>query len=587
MAGSIPQHFITELLSRVDIVDIIDRAVSLKKAGKDFKACCPFHEEKTPSFTVSQDKQFYHCFGCGAHGSAISFLMDYHNMGFVEAIEELATGANIEIPREAGDFKKVQRHDDSYQQMELVAQYFCQQLQNAPNAHRVTGYLKERGISNKIAKEFELGSAPPGWSNLLNALGTSSEAKQQLLQTGMIVEKNAGDYHDRFRDRLMFPIRNQRGKIVGFGGRLFAEGQPKYLNSPETAIFQKGHELYGLFQAKQYIKDLQCSYIVEGYMDVLSLAQHGVRNVVAALGTALTADHLQKLLRICNRIILCLDGDSAGKKGAWRAMETILPLLKEGRQVYFMFIPDGDDPDTYIQKHGAENFLNQQHLMSLSDYLVNEFKQDTALDNREEVGRLVDGIAPLIAKLPAGALRELLIKDIAKLADMTVGVIKNLIDKEPSQSPRKKLPQHRVTTGGRPDKTRDRSLVASAITALLHNPELAIGIETDHLNGIETHGIDFLRELLSLIHTQPTISCAGILEHWRDSKYERHLKELSIKDNLFNEMDDLRENFLEIILKIGQDYSRQIRTQRVQSVRNKDDLRNLFPAPTTHGEEQK
>jgi len=576
MAGLIPQHFIDDLLTRVDIVDIVDSSVALKKAGRDFKACCPFHDEKTPSFTVSQNKQFYHCFGCGAHGTAISFLMDYSGLDFIEAVEELASRAGVEVPREEGDFSKTRDDSDLYELMELVVRHFCRQLRESPEAHRAVDYLKQRGLSGELAKEFELGFAPPGWDILLNALGTSDAAKQRLALIGMTLEKDNGGYYDRFRDRIIFPIRDQRGRAIGFGGRVFDDSLPKYLNSPETPIFHKGRELYGLFQARHQLKDMERMYIVEGYMDVLALAQHGIRNVVASLGTAVTENHLERLYRVCPQIIFCFDGDSAGQKAAWRSMKIALPLLKEGRQIHFMFMPEGEDPDTYVQKHGHEKFEDVNNYVPLSDYMIEKFKQETHLENREGMGQLVDGIVPLVGKLPAGALRELLVKDIARLADMNIDSLKNLIDQK--QAPVKKTQaQHLVSTNQ--FNKEHSTLIANAVSFLLQNPELGMTIESDALNDIETQGVEFLRELLALVHKQPDISCAGILEHWRDSKYENRLKELSIKDNLLTEPEELKIKFLEITEKIAHDYQQQLRDKRVQNIQNLDDLRNMYSSP--------
>lgn len=581
MAGLIPQHFIDELLTRVDIVDIIDSHVNLKRAGRDFKACCPFHDEKSPSFTVSQNKQFYHCFGCGAHGTAISFLMDYSGMDFVDAVEELASRAGIQVPREEGDFSKTRDNAELYELMELVVRHFCKQLRESPDAQRAVDYLKQRGLSGELAKEFEIGFAPPGWDHLLNALGTSEASKQRLSQIGMTLEKDNGGYYDRFRDRIIFPIRDQRGRAIGFGGRVLDDDSlPKYLNSPETPIFHKGRELYGLFQARHQLKDMQRIYIVEGYMDVLALAQYGIRNVVASLGTAVTENHLERLYRVCPQIIFCFDGDSAGQKAAWRAMEIALPLLKEGRQIHFMFMPDGDDPDTYVKKHGREKFEDASQYVPLSDYLIDKFRQDTHLESREGMGQLVDGVVPLVSKLPAGALRELLIKDIAKLSDMDIESLKSLIEQK--QIPVKKpQPQHHVSTN---ISTKEHStLLAGAISLLLQNPELGKAVEADVLDGIDTQGVEFLRDLLILVHQRPEISCAGILEHWRDSKYEKRLKELSVRDNLLTEPADIQNRFLEIIEKIKNDHIQRLR--KLQKIENLDDLRKRFLTPAADSEE--
>lgn len=582
MAGLIPQHFIDDLLTRIDIVDIVDSSVPLKKAGRDFKACCPFHDEKTASFTVSQNKQFYHCFGCGAHGTAISFLMDYNGLNFIEAIEEMASRAGVEVPREESDFTNTKDNAELYELMEMVVRHFCRQLRESPEAHRAIDYLKDRGLSGELAMEFELGFAPPGWDNLLNALGTSEAAKQRLSQIGMTLEKDNGGYYDRFRDRIIFPIRDQRGRAIGFGGRVLDDSLPKYLNSPETPIFHKGRELYGLFQARHQLKDMQRIYIVEGYMDVLALAQYGIRNVVASLGTAVTENHLERLFRICPQIIFCFDGDSAGQKAAWRAMEIALPLLKEGRQIHFMFMPEGDDPDTYVQKHGREMFEDENNYVPLSHYLIDKFKQETNLASHEGMGQLVEGMIPLIAKLPNSVFRELLIKDIAKLADMNINSLKKLIEQK--QAPgRKTQAQHLVSTS-QPGKEHS-ALLSNAISFLIQNPELGMSIEPNALNDIETQGVEFLRELLALIHNQPHITCAGILEHWRDTKYDKRLRELSIKDNLLTEPEDIQQVFLATIGQIRDFHETQIRKKQRQNIQSLEDLRNLHPTPTFDSEE--
>ncbi len=581
MAGLIPQHFIDDLLTRVDIVDIVNSSVTLKKAGKDFKACCPFHDEKSPSFTVSQNKQFYHCFGCGAHGTVISFLMDYNGLDFVEAVEELASRAGVEVPREADDFDKSKNNSELYELMELVVQHFCRQLRKSSKANRATGYLKDRGISGVIAKEFELGFAPPGWDILLNALGASDAAKKRLAQIGMTSEKDNGGYYDRFRDRIIFPIRDQRGRAIGFGGRVFDDSSPKYLNSPETPIFHKGRELYGLFQARHQLKDMQHIYIVEGYMDVLALAQHGIKNVVAVLGTAITEDHLERLFRSCPQIIFCFDGDNAGQKAAWRSMNIALPFLKEGRQIHFMFMPEGDDPDTYVQKHGREKFEDACNYIPLSDYLVDKFKRETNLDSREGMAQLAEGIMPLISEIPKGALQELLLKDISKLTDIDIDSLRKLTAQKKPEAKSTKI-QHFVSKN-QLHKGHNTS-IANAISLLLQNPKLGASIEPNSLEDIKTQNVDFLRQLLALVHQQPNISCAGILEHWRDSKYKDRLKELSIKDNLLTDPEKLKIQFLEIIEKIKHDCKQDMHNIRVQNIKNLDDLRNLYSSPSCNSE---
>jgi DNA primase len=414
MAGRIPQHFIDELLARIDIVDIIDAYVPLKKAGRNHQACCPFHDEKTPSFTVSQPKQFYHCFGCGANGTAISFLMEYLHMGFIEAIEDLASRAGLEIPRDTVQTSNTNNQSSElYELMEIVTGYYSKQLRNHPQAETVITYLKNRGISGEIAAEYELGFAPPGWDNLLSELGGSDESQKRLLKIGAIIENDRGGYYDRFRDRLTFPIRDQRGRAIGMGGRVLGDDKPKYLNSPETPIFHKGRELYGLFQARKTLKEVDSLFVVEGYMDVIALAQFGIRNAVASLGTAATPEHMEKMFRITNKIVFCFDGDEAGNKAAWRGLENSLPLLKDDKQVYFMFLPAGEDPDTFVQNKGKEAFLDANLQTPLSEYLFDYLGKGMNLESLEDQASMAKVTLPYVGKLstaPAltsGLLRKL------------------------------------------------------------------------------------------------------------------------------------------------------------------------------------
>ncbi len=353
MPGAIPQHFIDELLSRADIVEIIGRRVPLKKAGREFQACCPFHNEKTPSFTVSPTKQFYHCFGCGAHGSALSFMMEYDRLSFPEAVEELATSMGLEVPREAG-FAQGPDHRPLFDILERAAAYFAQQLRQHAQAAQAVEYLRGRGVSGEVAADFRLGYAPPGWDNLLQALGGGDDSRIRLLREAGLITEQDGKRYDRLRDRIIFPIRDTRGRVVGFGGRLLGDGKPKYLNSPETPVFHKGRELYGLFEARQADANPARLLVVEGYMDVVALAQFGISNAVATLGTATTSDHLEKLYRATPELVFCFDGDRAGRDAAWKALQTALPLMREGRQARFLFLPDGDDPDSMVRRIGQE-----------------------------------------------------------------------------------------------------------------------------------------------------------------------------------------------------------------------------------------
>ena len=428
MAGRIPQYFIDQLLNRIDLVDLIDGYVPLKKAGANYKACCPFHNEKSPSFTVSPSKQFYHCFGCGANGSAISFLMEYDHMEFRDAIEKLASSAGLEIPTEAQGHQKKQTTTkqgiDLYELMGEVSEFYQTQLRQHKDKDQAIDYLKKRGLSGEIAKRFGLGFSPEGWDTLMSTLGATTPAQKALLDTGMLTQNEKKRTYDRFRHRIMFPIHDHRGRVVGFGGRVLEQadpnpGNPKYLNSPETPIFHKGSELYGLHGARGAIKEAENVLVVEGYMDVVALAQAGIDNAVATLGTATTPMHLQRLFRHTTNVIFSFDGDRAGKAAGWKALETCLPLMQDGFQVSFLFLPDGEDPDTMVKKVGKEAF---QELMAnatpLTEFLINTLQQQadiTRLDGRAKLSKLAK---PMIEQFPNGVLKKLVVEQLARLTDI-------------------------------------------------------------------------------------------------------------------------------------------------------------------------
>ena len=521
MAGRIPQGFIDDLLARADIVEVIDSYVPLRKAGKDHQALCPFHEEKTPSFTVSQNKQFYHCFGCGAGGTVITFIMEYNGLGFVEALEDLAGRYGLEIPREAGYQPASNQHDELYEVLEQAAKFYQGQLHE--NDGRAIDYLKKRGISGAVIKDYEVGYAPPGWKNLGNALGKSAAAKTRLVEAGMIVRRDTEGFYDRFRDRIMFPIRDQRGRMIGFGGRVLGEDIPKYMNTPETPLFHKGRELYGLYHARQKNKQPERLYIVEGYMDVIALAQNGVANAVATMGTAATEYHLEKLYRVADRIIYCFDGDEAGKKAAWRALEITVPQLREGRQALFNFMPEGDDPDSFIREHGAEQFRSDKNIVPLSDFLLDSIKSRAGTSTREGRANFLDLIVPYLAKMPDSGLRVLLTQEVAGIAQIDSEGVHKLLQEHRSGATQRRpgLP--------RPRQQRERTADISAIVSyILNKPELAMLVEDPaELSGITVPGVEFLMELVTLVHSNPEIACAGIIEHWRGSRYEQRLNELA------------------------------------------------------------
>ena len=520
MAGRIPRSFIDDLLARVDIVDVIASYVSLRKAGRNHQALCPFHDEKTPSFTVSQEKQFYHCFGCGANGTVISFVMEYNGLGFPEAVEDLAARYNLEVPREAGRQPDSGRNNELYELLGQAAQFYRGQLQGS--AGRATAYLKKRGISGAVIKDYEIGYAPQGWKNLINSLGKSAAVKARLEDAGLIRPGSTEGHYDFFRDRIMFPIRDQRGRIIGFGGRVLGDDTPKYLNSPDSPLFHKGRELYGLYQVLQKKKKPERLYIVEGYMDVVALAQFGIDNAVATLGTAATEYHLEKLFRVTSQIVFCFDGDEAGNKAAWRALEITVPQLREGRQALFSFMPEGDDPDSFVRRHGAEQFLSDENTVPLSDFLLNHIKSGTGTTTRENRAMFLDGIRPHLARMPGSGLRQLLLEEVAEIAQLdTDSVLKLLQDSRPDTARRLSMTRPRQQR----EKTGDISVI---IAYILNKPELAMLVEEPgELTGLSVPGIEFLTQLVTLVHTNPEITCAGILEHWRDSRYEQRLNELA------------------------------------------------------------
>ncbi len=519
MAGRIPQQFIDDLMSRVDIVEVIDSRVPLKKAGRDYTARCPFHEEKSPSFTVSPSKQFYHCFGCQAHGTVITFLMEYEHMDFVEAVRELASRAGMQIPTSGAEATPSRVTPDLYALMNQATDLYRHQLRTATQA---VDYLKQRGLSGEIAAEFAIGYAPPGWDTVLRALGTDSALQQQLLEVGLLIEKDQGGYYDRFRDRIMFPIRDRRGRVIGFGGRVLGEGSPKYLNSPETPLFHKGQELYGLFEAQRALRQLDRILVVEGYMDVVALAQHGVRNAVATLGTATTAEHLERLFRTAPEVVFCFDGDRAGRTAAWRAAENALPLLRDGRQIRFMFLPEGDDPDTLIRRVGAEQFTRRiAQSVPFSSFFYEALSRRADISSMDGRARVVELAKPLLSKLPPGVYRHMMVDELAELAQIDASAI----DRQRGTAPKSAA---RAAPGASKPQRGQPSPVRLAIALLLQSPELARHAgEPGRWEDLAVPGLRLLRELLELLQAQPHLSTGALLERWRDRDEGRHVAELA------------------------------------------------------------
>ncbi|MGB6309258.1 MAG: DNA primase [Steroidobacteraceae bacterium] len=556
MAGRIPQAFIDEVVARSDIVEIIGARVPLKKAGREFKACCPFHNEKSPSFWVSPDKQFYHCFGCGAHGTAIGFLMQYEKMEFVDAVADLAQRAGLEIPREALGPRDA-GGADLHGVMTRIARFFEQNL--ADNA-RARKYVQSRGIDAKTAATFALGYAPDSWDALLNRFGSQEEERREILQLGMIIERDtrggerAAGFYDRFRDRLMFPIRDSRGRVIGFGGRIIDQGEPKYLNSPETPLFHKGRELYGLYEARQARADFRRLMIVEGYMDVVRLHQAGITYAVATLGTATTQEHLNKIFRLTSEVIFCFDGDRAGRQAAWRALENSLPLARDGRELKFMFLPEGHDPDTLVAEEGSQAFESRLNTaLPLSEYLIQQLEAEVNLEHVDGRAKLKALAAPLFSRMPEGIYREMLADSLAARVGIPAAALKkSFVTGDPR--PLAGRPELAVQRRSRMSVGRG-NLLTQAITLVLHHPAAAAAVkDPDALGQVDKPGVAVLRELLLQAAAAASPSTAMLLERWRDRPEYGRLAELAMADPLVAEADAAAKELRMAVEKLQEEY---------------------------------
>lgn len=525
----IPQEFIDDLMARVDIAEVIHARVPLKKAGKEFKACCPFHTEKTPSFTVSSAKQFYHCFGCGAHGTALGFLMDHEHMGFVEAVEELAQMVSMEVPREEVPSERRPR-DDLYNTMEQATSFYSAQLRKDKTA---IAYLRKRGLDGETAARFGIGYAPEAWDGLLKHIGQNDNQLRCLADGGMIIERDQGGWYDRFRGRIMFPIRDARGRTIAFGGRVLGDGEPKYLNSPETILFHKGRELYGLYEARQALRSIPRLMVVEGYMDVVGLSRSGIHWAVATLGTATTEDHLRRLFRLTDTVVFCFDGDDAGRRAAWRALENALPTMQEGHQISFLFLPDGEDPDSLVSREGAEAFERRlDDALPLSEYLIKHLSGQVDMVSLDGRARMAELARPLMKRTPEGIFKDLLTGRLAEAVGMDRSRLAGLLAGD-----RPHEPVFRAATRGeaRPPSPRS-SLVRQAITLIVHHPEAGAGVVIPaELASLDLLGIPLLLELLEVARSSPDITTAGLLERWRDRSEHPHLLGLTSVEGLVSD----------------------------------------------------
>jgi len=534
MRGRIPDSFIDELLARVDIVDVIERRVPLKKAGREWTACCPFHNERTPSFYVSPAKQFFHCFGCGAHGSAVKFLMDYERLEFPDAVEELAQAVGLTVPREGGR-EAAPREDktDLYALLDGAARWYEGEL---PKNDEAQAYCRKRGLDADTIARFRLGWAPAGYDGLIKALGGNDRRMQLLTEAGMVATGERGHRYDRFRERLMFPILDRRGRVIAFGGRVLASDQgPKYLNSPETPLFHKGRELFALWQVKQANSQLARIVVVEGYMDVIALHQAGLPIAVATLGTATTPEHTEVLFRAAPDVVFCFDGDRAGRAAAWKALDAALPRLRDGRQAYFLFLPEGEDPDSLVRKEGKEGFEKRlKEATPLSDYFFGELSHDVDTGSLDGRARLAERARPLIAKLPDGAFRDLMAQELEKRTGARANV--------PAEPAARRAVQRPVAV--------QRSLVRSAIALLLAQPGLADLVEPPYrFLRLDKPGVGLLAELIDLCRARPGINPAMLVEHFAERPEYPALQKL-MAAMVVGEPETQREEFLDALARM-------------------------------------
>ena len=543
MKGSIPRTFIDDILTKINIVDLINSRVKLKKAGRDYQACCPFHHEKTPSFTVSDKKQFYHCFGCGAHGNAISFLMEYDKLEFLEAVEELAGFLGLEIPYEKrphfndnGKQVNFQTKRNLYELMQEIAKFYQQQLPlNIP----AQSYLQQRGLSPEIIERFQIGYVPNAMDTVYRQFGKTREEQQKLFDLGMLSRNDRGNVYDKFRNRIMFPIRDRRGRTVAFGGRVLTDEKPKYLNSPETITYHKGSELYGLFEALQAEDSPQKLLVVEGYMDVVALAQFGVNYAVASLGTSTTSEQIQLLFRSTEQVICCYDGDRAGRDAAWRALENALPYLEDGRQLKFIFLPDDEDPDSFIRQFGKQGFEEYiEKAQSLSEFLFAHLTPQVDFSSKEGKAKLAALAIPLIKQIPGDVLRLDLRNTLAKkLGILDPTQLESLLP-NPAKS-------HNETTV--PTMQFKRTPMRILIALLLQNPELVKFIpDLEPLKNLDEPGYDLLAELTALCREKIGISAGQLLEHWRDTPQQGTLEKLLAWNHLIED-DKIEDTFRETL----------------------------------------
>ena len=584
----LPQAFIDQVLDRTDIVDVVDRRVKLKKAGKNYSACCPFHQEKTPSFSVNPEKQFYYCFGCGAGGNALGFIMDYERMEFREAIESLAHAAGIDLPAEEVDnAPQVDHQKPLYESMERATKLYEGFLRQHKDRGRVVEYLKNRGLSGEIARDFRLGFAPEGWDNLMQTL-TDEDSVGHALTAGLLIENDKGRKYDRFRDRVIFPIVNQRGKVIAMGGRVLGDGKPKYLNSPETPLFSKSHELYGLHHIRKFAKNLSRIVVVEGYMDVIALAQFGIHYAVATLGTSVGKPHLELLFRRVEQVVFCFDGDEAGRKAAFRGMEAALPMMEDGRQVKFLFLPEGEDPDTVVRSKGAQHL---EHMFDtaapLEQFLFEQMGTGIDLTTMDGKARLSKLVAPYINQIPDGVYKTLLFKSLAERTDMDVESLRRLreIQETPNNAEQGSQPYTDMASppdedeygqfGSIPPSDYDGAdpyaamagvadidsgfdtgfsdgVLMRALGLIALHPPAALLVADEMLPDSSDRTANLLREVVTLVRETPDMSTAALLGYWTNTDEGEALSAAAAKEVIDTE-SEINEHLVAILNKLSRD----------------------------------
>ena len=590
----LPQAFIDQVLDRTDIVDVVDRRVKLKKAGKNYSACCPFHQEKTPSFSVNPEKQFYYCFGCGAGGNALGFVMDYERMEFREAIETLAQAAGMELPAEEADAApQVDHQKPLYEAMEKATRLYESLLRKHPTRGRVVEYLKQRGLSGEIARDFRLGFAPEGWDNLMTTLSSEAEI-EHALTVGLLIENDSGRKYDRFRDRVIFPIVNQRGKVIAMGGRVLGDGKPKYLNSPETPLFSKSHELYGLHHIRKFAKNLSRIVVVEGYMDVIALAQFGIHYAVATLGTSVGKPHLEMLFRRVDQVVFCFDGDEAGRKAAFRGMEAALPMMEDGRQVKFLFLPEGEDPDSVVRNKGPQHL---EHLFDNADpletFLFDQMAQEIDLETMDGKARLSKLVAPYINLIPDGVFKTLLFKALADRTDMDVESLRRLreIEKpgtaeydstpagQPGEMPGEPdapfyyheeyqpLPDNKDYHGAASQLEPHHAVLLRALGLIVLKPSSASTITDEMLPDENGMLSKLLNEVVKQVRETPELSTPALLGYWMGTDEGELLSEAAAKEVIDDEQH-ISEHLMAILNKLSRDRHVTLLRKRAETLKS-------------------